>query len=556
MTSTTREIRLRLCAAFAAAAALAACGGGSGNASPPTAGAPPPPAAAPAPSAPSPAPAPSPETGPATYFSDCQAGAEPGCVPGDDSNAGSSLEAPKRTLAGFDVNTLPAGARVLFARGGAWTDFRVMVKNLNATPASPIVFDSYAPPWGGTAAPWLRVRQMVGFEFGHYNDTDHDGGYTVRNLKLDGEGVGQWGFWLRTATRHVTLENLEITGFGIALHAVNEGDSGNTAFTLRDSHVHHNSEMGLLGSANDALIEDNTFADNNFSGSAFEHAIYLGSGGRESRNITLRGNTFRNNSVVDGTCTGGNVTLHGQFDGVLIENNAILQDASAGGCYGFSIGPAYTTAEWFRNVVVRGNTIVNLGNCAICAASAPGIVIENNLIVNDQPGYRAAVMIPVFTPETGDDADGQAVVRNNTAVAVHASAGFEAIALRAEAGNGLQLVSNLIYFGAEAEPTAACFGHAALSNFTVLDHNLCHHAGGAGLWSETHATLADARAAGVDLHGTSGDPLFVALPSAANDWSEALQSASPARNAGHPALSSTHDRLGVVRTAPSIGSRE
>jgi hypothetical protein len=545
-----RAVRARLCAAFAATA-IAACGGGSGGGDSEADAAPPPDAAAPAAPAPSPVPA-----SVSYYFSDCQAGAEPGCVPGDDENAGTSAEAPKRTLAGFDVNALPAAAHVLFARGGAWTDFRVMVKNLNATPDEPIVFDSYAPAWGGTARPWLKVSEFVGFEFGHFNDTDDDGGYMVRNLKLDGEEVGQWAFWLRTTTRHITLENLEITGFEIGLHIVNEGATGNTAFTLRDSNIHHNTGMGLLGSANDALIEDNTFEYNNFSGSAFNHAIYLGSSSRESRNITVRGNTFRNNSVVDGTCTGGNVTLHGQFDGVVLENNAILQDASAGGCYGFSIGPAYTSAEWFRNVVVRGNTIVNLGNCAVCAGSAPGIVIENNLIVNNQPGYHAAVMIPVFEPEAGDDADGQAIVRNNTAVYTYASAGFEGIALRAEAGTGLQLVSNLIYFGDEAEPTAACFEHAALSSYTAIDHNLCHHASGTGLWSKTYESLSAARAAGADANGQSGDPLFIALPSEDNDWSEALQAASPALQAGHPTLSSTLDRLGVTRAVPSIGSRE
>lgn len=555
MTRNGRDRGARLCAAFAAAAALAACGGGNGGAAPtpapPVAGSP---AAPPPPPPPAPAPPPI-ASGPAIYLSDCQAGASPGCVPGDDANAGTSADAPKRRISAVDVNGLPAGARVLFARGGAWTDFRVMLKNLNATPAAPIVFDSYAPAWGGTAAPWLKVAQFVGFEFGHFNDTDNDGGYLVRNLKLDGEGVAQWGVWLRTTTRHVTLENLDISGFDIGLHVVNEGATGNTAFTLRNSRVHHNRGMGLLGAANDALIEGNTFEANNFSGSAFNHAIYLGSSSSESRNISVRGNTFRNNSVVSGRCTGGNVTVHGRFDGLLFEGNTILQDASDGGCYGFSIGPAYDSSEWFRNTVVRGNTIVNLGNCAICAASAPGIVIENNLVVNTQASYHAAVLIPVFTPGPGDAADGGAVVRNNTAVFTQAGAWSEAVSLRAEAGSGLQVVSNLIHFGAASAPTHACFAHGALSSFTAFDHNLCHHAG-SGRWSQTHLTLAAARAAGADLNGLDADPMFSALPSAGNGWDEALQAASPARRAGHPTLSSRQDRLGVVRTGPSVGSRE
>jgi hypothetical protein len=501
---------------------------------------------------------PAPPAGPtATYhFSDCQAGAEAGCVPGNNANAGTSASAPKRDFAGFDVNTLGPGSRVLFARGGAWTGLRLMVKNRYATPTEPIVFDSYVPSWGGSARPWLKVSDFVGFEFGHFNDTDNDGGYTVRNLKLDGEGVADWGIWLRTTTRHITLEDLEITGFRIGLHVVNEGPTGNTHFTLRNSLIYRNSGMGLLGAANDALIEGNTFADNNFSGSSFNHAIYLGSGERESRNITLRGNTFRNNSVTGGRCTGGNVTVHGRFDGLLFENNVITQDASDGSCYGFSIGPSYDSAEWFRNTVVRGNTVVNLGSCAICAASAPGIVIENNLVVNTQAAYHAAVLIPVFAPEAGDDADRGAIVRNNTAVLARAAAWNDAIVLRAEAGSGLQLVSNLVYYGADAHATTACFAHAALSGFTALDHNLCHHAAGSGLWSKTYGTLTAARAAGADVNGRSDAPMFVATPSAANGWNEALQAASPALGGGHPTRSSTRDRLGVARTVPSIGSRE
>ena len=50
------------------------------------------------------------------FFRDCQAGAMPGCVAGNNSNAGTSA-APKRDLSGIDVNSLPAGTRLRFARG-------------------------------------------------------------------------------------------------------------------------------------------------------------------------------------------------------------------------------------------------------------------------------------------------------------------------------------------------------------------------------------------------------------------------------------------------------
>jgi hypothetical protein len=475
-------------------------------------------------------------------------------VPGDNANPGTSAAAPKRTLAGLDVNALPAGTQLLFARGGVWTNFNLQLRNLNATPTSPLVFDAYAPSWGGTAVPWIKAGgSFYAFQFGTFGDTANDGGYTLRNLKLDGlNSATAWGLHLRNDVRAVLFENLEITGFELGLHSQQTGTTGN-AFTLRNSNIHHNSDMGMLGEGTDMVMEGNTFAANNFSGSAFSHAIYLGGHGR---NGVIRNNTFTNNSVVNGACTGGNLTVHGQWDGLLIEGNTITQNASLGGCYGVAINPSYDTAEWFRNVVVRGNTIVNLGFVAIGAASAPGIVVENNLIVNLQPTYQAAILIPEREPRTGDAADTGAIVRNNTVYYAQPASGSEGVALRANSGASLQVVSNLVYLGAGASGTPLCFAHTALSNFTAFNNNLCHSTNGSGAWSLTHRTLTDARTAGFDTSGQSNDPMFVAAPSAANSWNDQLQAGSPARGSGHPTLSSTRDRLGVQRTVPSIGSRE
>ena len=79
------------------------------------------------------------------------------------------------------------------------------------------------------------------------------------------------------------------------------------------------------------------------------------------------------------------MTFHGMIDGVLIEGNTIEQDASAPGCWLMSITQGYATAEWFRNFVVRNNRLINGGNNAMNAQSAPGIVVEGNVIINTQP---------------------------------------------------------------------------------------------------------------------------------------------------------------------------
>lgn len=485
------------------------------------------------------------------YFSDCQAGAHAGCVAGNNANAGTSAAAPKRNLSGFNVNALPAGAALLFARGGVWSDFRVMLKNLNVNSSQPLVFDAYTPAWGGTAAPWFKVAQFVGFEFGHFNDTDNDGGYTLRNLKLDGEmnGNSPWGLWLRDQVHHVTVENLEITRFAIGVHSSGGALPGVSSLTIRNSNIHHNSEHGMLGNANDMLIEGNTIADNNMDGGGFEHGIYLGGQGH---NGIIRNNTFTNNSAPNGVCTGGNLTVHGQWDGLVIEGNTITQAASLGGCYGISVTDGYASVEYFRNLVIRGNTIVNLGGCSICIDSAPNVLVENNVIVNPLWG---GITIPGLGAGAGDDAPSAATIRNNSIYFTQAEAAGVAIALRSNSGSSNRVVSNLVYFGANSHSNHRCFEETGPSNFTAFNNNLCHHAGGNGRWSSTHATLAAAQAAGFDTNGSSANPL-ITVPTSGNGWSMALQAGSPAINAGHATLSSTTDKLGMARSIPDIGAYE
>jgi hypothetical protein len=560
-----KNFRVRLpWVVLTAAVLVAGCSGGtsssygnSGSSNPAPSTPTPSPSPAPAPTPPPasgqpPTPTPS---GQAYYFSDCQDDAHPDCVPGNNVNPGTDPAAPKRDLAGFNLNGLPAGSQVLFARGGTWTNFSAFVYNLNATASEPIFFDSYSPPWGGSARPRLRAgATFYGFQFGGtYGNTVVDGGYVVRNLKLEGVGAaGSWGVFIGSATRSIFIEHMEITNFAIAIHMQNGSGDGNRGVTIRHNDIALNTSMGILGDALDLVIEGNTFRNNNYvTGSGFEHAIYLGGHGT---NGVVRGNVFVDNSVVGGVCTGGNLTVHGQWDGLLIENNLITQAASDGGCYGISINSAYDTAEWFRNLVVRGNTIVNLGNCSICLTSAPGAIVENNVIVNTQNRYHAAILIPDRTPQAGDDLDSGAIVRNNSIYLTQPSAG-DAIRLTAGAGSNLQVVSNLIYFGAGASSTHSCFAHPAYANFAAFDNNLCHHAGGNGRWSASYATLANAQAAGFDIDGLSSDPLTV-VPSNTNDWSMALAAGSPAIGAAHPTLSATQDKLSVPRTDPDIGAFE
>lgn len=413
--------------------------------------------------APDPAPEPAP-TGPALYFSDCQAGAAAGCVPGDNANPG-TLAAPKRDLAGLPsapagsnltpVNALPAGTRLLFNRGGAWVSFTLSLENPNATLASPLVLDAY----GTGADPVLRVSGGVGIQFGgRWGNTSNDGGYTVRNVRLVGPGAQvdteTRGMWFVQNVRGITLDNVSIEGFRWGIESSLGTPYGVSGLSIRNSRISNNRAMGILGSYSDAVIEGNTFeGNNNITGSSFNHAIYFSHGNR----VAIRNNQFLRNSVVNGECLGGNVTAHGVIDGLLIEGNTITQDRAAGSCYGFAVTAGYSTSEEFRNVVVRGNTVINVGMAAIAANAAPGIVVEGNRIINTQATTQYGIWVPANggadgpTAPAPDATDRDAIVRNNTVCFVQAQ-GSVPIVVTAP---GSLVEGNAVRTGADAS-TGAC----------------------------------------------------------------------------------------------------
>lgn len=396
----------------------------------------------PIPAPPPPPPAPPPPGAPGLFFSDCQTGAAAGCAAGANANPGTEAS-PKQNLSGLNLNALPAGTQLFFKRGGAWAPGMVFLDNPNTSATAPLTFDAY----GTGPAPVLRQCTNNLFNLGGgWGNTSNDGGYTFRNLKLDGCGTGEWGVWFVQNVRDVVIENTEITGFRIAVNSNDGAPYGVSGITLRNNNIHHNRAMGLLGHYDNLLLEGNTIEANNFSGSIFDHGTYIGGG----HNITLRNNRYVRNSTVNGTCMGGNMTFHGQIEGLLIEGNTIEQGPSAPSCYLMSITQGYTTAEWFRNTVVRNNTLVN-GGSAIVAQSAPGILIEGNRVIRTQPITTAGISIG-GQYAGGDAPDADAVVRDNVLCLAAAGAGGAAASVSSP---GATVAGNVIRSGAEAS-TGPC----------------------------------------------------------------------------------------------------
>ena len=366
-------------------------------------------------------------------------------MPGNDANPGTQA-APKRVPTAAQLNALPAGATVLLARGGAWNISSLRLDNRNVTSAAPLTIGDY----GSGPLPTLNTPSGTALEFGMYGNTVVDGGYVFRNLKLDGRGTGQWGAFVQGSLRDVVFDGVEITGFDVGIHAQQGAATRTAGLTIKNSILRGNREHGFLGDADGLLIENSLIEGNNPSGGGFEHGVYIGG---SSSSFTVRNNIFRRNSVnaATGRCDGGNLTIHGAHQSVLIEGNLIEQDAADGGCYGISLTASYSTAEFFRNAVVRNNTIVNVGNCAMCISAAPGVLVEGNKVYNTLSAFHIGVIIPGSDPSPEDAQDGGAIIRNN--LVCHTAPASGSMAVRAPSAAS---VTGNTYMTGAAATTGVC----------------------------------------------------------------------------------------------------
>lgn len=498
------------------------------------------------------------------YLSDCQAGAAAGCTAGSATNDGLSSTRPRQLAS--QLPSLQGGDKVLFAQGGAWINAGMNIYVPGATAANPVTWDSYGPASGATAKPILTESRAGRYLF-NFSDAGvkaADGGYVIRNLDLRGGGPGgaQAAIFLYYAVNDVLMENLEISGFNIGVYPAHNPDAAggweNYRVTLRNSYLHHNVSFGWLGGAADMLIENNRF-DHNGTRSMFDHDVYLSSATR----AIVRNNTMTD-TVLDtnGNCSGSVIVVHGGVNGLTIENNKILQrQGSVPQCFGIEVSGGYDDtkpAEYFHDVLIRSNTVVDVGYVGIGLRGCTRCVVEDNQLVWTGAGGSQAISMYVNTPSASDELGTALTIRSNSIFMQNASGSAGAIRLLNE-GTGHTVASNLIVLGSSTTSTAKCFDTSVypIGSFQAFDNNLCVRQGGAATYSAAYATLAAAQLAGFDVHGVGTDPMLAALPSAANSYGMNLGSGSPALGKGHPTRSAPTDFYGRLRgTLPDMGAHQ
>jgi hypothetical protein len=492
------------------------------------------------------------------YICDCAFLADPNCANGDDANSGTSINSPWQSIAMVNsvINSLEAGDQILFALGGAWTDATMgNISNYNATALNPIVFDSYAPTWGGTAKPIL-AEAGIGinlFNFADGGNADHDEGYVIRNLDLRGDGTGQWAFFVYNDADYIEIENLDISGFEIGVHCAgantpNSGaDTQNQYMSLKNSTIKNCSEQGFLGGGDYLLIEDCLFQNNGFSQAVFNHNIYVSSGDH----VIIRNNELYQSAVINGMADGVSLVVHGMHDDILIEGNFVHEDAGmvTGNAWGIAVDPGYASAEGFTNLIIRGNLILNMFNKCIGVSAAPGAIIENNVIINEAAADIIAIAAPDRIRGDNDMEMTNVIVRNNSVYLRNANTSSSGISVGDE-GGGHEIVSNII-----SVDNGNGFSLNLLdTDYASVDYNMMELVSNAN-WGAGQDLVSWSLSRGFDQNSLEDNPQFT-FPGTPNYDLIPIPS-SPVIEAGHPELSSPIDYTGAPRNGiADIGAFE
>ncbi|HEY8942787.1 MAG TPA: right-handed parallel beta-helix repeat-containing protein, partial [Polyangiaceae bacterium] len=390
-----------------------------------------------------------------TYFvCDCAPGASPSCNPGDDRAAG-TREAPFRSYskARDTFRQMQAGQTVALCRGGAFTvDEDRDWTNGRCESGQPCVLRDYDPP-GAKAAlglPILRVADGDGITLVNGGLAEHEEGFVFMNLDLRSASRGRRGngFFLYNDVDDVLMCGVSIDGFAIGVHSGGANESGpesdgkNARVVLRNARLSNNGDQGWLGGCDGCGIANSTFENNGFNRAILNHSIYFGGTGVEM--FALYNDLYRS-AIVGGKCQGAPIVAHGQLTRLRIEGNTVREEAGKADptCWGIAVDTGYEDrVEAFHDVVIRGNDVINVGNVGIGLNACQGCVIEDNLIVHEQPFSSSLIAVPDRARSPNDLAMGAVSIRRNTLIV---RAPSEVIGIRlGDEGEGHVVVDNAL----------------------------------------------------------------------------------------------------------------
>jgi hypothetical protein len=513
---------------------------------------------------------PMPSTGTTYYYCDCGTGSQDSCVHGDDSNPGTDPLLPRRTIADAAKRfaSMAAYDTVALCQGGAFNSAGLLdlgsshcASDLKTTCNE--LRDYQSPVFDGKGKkPQINASPgYVGSLF--TSDGPGKGGIRFLNLRLlgDGKTTGGQGFFMYNAAHDLTMCNLEIEAFDVAINNNNNGPQGITSrIVVTGSKFTNNLTQGYLGGSSDSEISYSQFEGNGCDNTR-DHAMYLSSD-KEIRNLAAIGNHIH--GQIGSVCHGGVFVGHLAVDGFLVEDNVVEIDAAAndpsGQCWGIGFGCATNPHScYLRNAKIARNTIKNGGNMSLTVGNCPNCIIENNLIIQNWSSAVGIAVADAAARSGVDDVNTGNIIRNNTIwFGPKSLAGSTGIRVGIE-GTGHVIANNIVYLGASSDgSTSNCFDYTLpVASYKFINNNDCYAQQGQN-WEHSRGSLTKwvgyAAAQGLDFDSLSktDDPGFTT-----NGTDFSLGSDSPVLGQGDAAHGASVDITGATRPkTPSIGAYE
>ncbi|SFK20694.1 right-handed parallel beta-helix repeat-containing protein [Methylophaga sulfidovorans] len=401
------------------------------------------------------------------------------CDTGDDNNPG-TVDKPMQTYAKATTlfNTMLPGSSINFCRGGQFVvDSTPRFYNSSCHKDAVCEIKDY----GDSNKPMPVILSLNGsspFNFEDGGPSNADGGYVVRNISLISSGGGV-GVRLSNEVNDTLIDNVYIDGFDIGVYfagankpANKLSNGSNDRIKLINSRIINSSKIGFLGTCNDCLIEKNTFERNGSHG-ILDHNIYLSSASKASTGITIRDNFLYKSSIVDGKCNGVSLVAHGVFHDLVITNNTVKEDAGkvSLACWGISVDTGYQQyEEYFKNVKITNNTLINVGGTAIGCASCDGLEITGNKIIDEGGILITGISVPVRDEDSFKSSN--VLIRNNKIVSTTPK--FSGIKIGGD--NPYEVSNNQIW--QPENTTVECIIRKLVNTNTDISQNDCEYHNG------------------------------------------------------------------------------
>ena len=231
---------------------------------------------------------------------------------------------------------------------------------------------------------------------------------TFSELHMVGSGSGH-AFRFDAGSTNMTVQDSIIENYSLASYVISRSPDVRNIKIHRNI-IRNNVSQGVLGGCPEYEVVDNVFIDNGSNG-IYDHDIYFGCGDPGDGSLCpqlISGNYITGSSRdSNGDCYASQIVTHKYINGLVIENNLIVEPEGrvTGYCYGIDLSQLPGGNYPMSNLTISNNVIANVGRNGIFISGATGSLIEDNIIYNHGERYtggRVAIRIQPASTPAGD----------------------------------------------------------------------------------------------------------------------------------------------------------